>query len=218
MAQPNDDGLNALHHLCRKAMSATTIAETASLALDEAITAIAPDLAFLYGAGDSNLVLQGVRPAGHIELPANKSIGECLCGLAAREMKPIFSLDIHTDSRCTLPECKAAKVRSFVALPLRGDNELIGVLCLASMTERDFAIEGNFLETMAATVALTIKKAMVLHELGQQALDLQGRLADCTAELSIRNAELERLKKIFVDREFRIKELKDKLQSVKKTA
>lgn len=215
MAHANN-ALNAIHDLCMKAMGAMSIAEMTDLALDGVMTAIAPDLVFLYGVAQGSLVLQGVRPSGHIELPENKRIGECLCGLAAQEMKPIFSLNIHSDDRCTLPECKAARVHSLASLPLLGEDELIGVLCLASMTARDFAAQKSFLETLAATVALTLKKALLFHQLEQQRLTLEGRLTDSTAELAIRNTELERLKKIFVDREFRIKALRVKLDALTK--
>ncbi len=207
--------LGVLHRLGREALRNMTCAEMVGLALDEVMAAIVPDLAFLYGADHGNLVLQGVRPGGaDIGLPEKKRSGECLCGLAALDRKPIFSTNIDTDSRCTLPECKAARLHSFAALPLHAEDELVGVLGLGSTTARDFAGQESFLVALAATIALALKKALAFQEHGQRIIDLENQLADRTSELAIRNSELERLNRIFVDREFRIKALKDQLKSL----
>lgn len=203
--------LQIVHRLSLKALTDLTIDEMAALALEESMALITPDFVFLYGLAEGCLVLQGVRPPG-LALPPQREIGECLCGLAAKNRQPIYSLDIHGDGRCTLHECKEAGVRSFVALPLLVGSELLGVLGLAATREWDFGQQGAILEALATTIALALKKVKHCHELRERTLDLESRVADCTTDLAIRTSELERLNRIFVDREFRIKGLKERVK------
>ncbi len=207
--------LNALHHLSRRALESLTIAEVSDLVLETIMTVLAPDQAFIYLAEGGELVCQGVRPAGHFALPERKKIGVCLCGLAASERRPLYSPDIFSDARCTLTECKQAGVRAFAALPLAAGEELIGVLGLASRHERHFAEQGRFLETLAATVALAIKKALVFVDLERKAREQEALANARNQELMARNRELERMNDIFIDREFRIKALRDEISRMK---
>jgi len=209
----SQEKLQVLHGLALTALHDLTINEMADLALDETMNLVAPDLAFLFEAIGEELVLQGVRPPG-LASPGKTEIGKGLCGLAAKNRQPLYSMDSHNDARCTLKEYQADELHSFAALPLTVDERLIGVLGLATTRERDFAKEGELLTAMADTIARTIMKARSCHELRERALDLEGRMADCTAELAIRGNELERLNRIFVDREFRIKELRERVKAL----
>ena len=66
--------------------------------------------------------------------------------------------------RCTWEECKQAGLRSFAALPLRAGQEIIGVIGLASDTERDFQDKAGFLETLAAAVSASLQNARLFAE------------------------------------------------------
>ena len=87
-----------------------------------------------------------------------------MCGLAVRLGQPLYSRDIFTDVRCTWEECKKAGLRSFAALPLRQREAIIGVLGLASRTERDFEPQAEFLEALAGTVAVSLQNARLFEE------------------------------------------------------
>ncbi|MBE0556128.1 MAG: PAS domain S-box protein, partial [Proteobacteria bacterium] len=96
-------------------------------------------------------------------------VGECLCGRAVMENKPLFASDIFIDPRCTWVECKMAGFRSFAALPLRSGGEVLGVIGLASDTQRDFEPQGEFLETLAGQLAASLSNAR-LYETARKEL------------------------------------------------
>jgi PAS domain S-box-containing protein len=106
-------------------------------------------------------------------------IGECLCGLAASEGKAVFVPDIANDPRCTLAECKQAGVVSFAALPLRTEDQVVGVIGLASSTRKDFEEDSWFLDILAHQVALAFHNSALVdglrreREFTSKALDAQ---------------------------------------------
>lgn len=210
--------LQVLHRLSQAALTTQTSAALTELALAAIMEGVAPEQTFFYRANQGELILQGTLPEEGVVLPERKSVGLCLCGMAASARQAIYSPDIDDDARYALSECKAARVRSFAALPLTVDQELVGVLGLAATTRCDFAQQGPFLETLAAIIALTVKKTTAVQESEERSRELENRVVDRTAELVIRSKELERLNKLFVDREFRIKELKERLKALEQGA
>ena len=129
-------------------------------ALRGMLEAVQADLAFLFLREGERLTLKAVLPPeAHRwlgEVPEHK-VGQCVCGLAVLQGRPLYSHDIHHDSRCTWDECKLAGIRSFAAIPLRnGEEECIGSFGMASLTERDFATQAGFLETLAYQVSVSL--------------------------------------------------------------
>lgn len=206
--------LTALLRLSQTALRGLPLQAVVDCALDQIMTVIAPDHTFLYLLTGKTLLLAGTSPPGQLALPGKKGFGQCLCGLAASLTQPVFSRDIHRDDRCTLHECKEAGVRSFAALPLTADGELLGVLGVASLRDRNFPAQQNLLESLADAAALALNNILIREALQQTNQKLTDQLADRTAELTIRGKELERLNRLFVDREFRIKSLKDRLKTL----
>jgi PAS domain S-box-containing protein len=152
------------------ALQAVGLIVSSSLALDQVckaalqgmITAVHPDLAYLFLRDGDKLLLQEVAPQEarlRLGTVPEHRVGECMCGLTVQEEKPLYSKDIHRDSRCTWDECKDAGIQSFATLPLRSGQEIIGVIGLASLTERDFEIQSGFLETLAYQVSLALANA-----------------------------------------------------------
>lgn len=207
--------LTALLHLSQTALLGLPLQSVVDCALEHVMTIIAPDQVFVYHATDNALILMGACPTQHYPLPEKEKIGQCLCGLAASLGKPIFSPDIHHDGRCTLNECKKAGVHSIASLPLTVDGELLGVMSLASMRNRDFAAEQGRLERLASATALAIKRTMTFAALEQKIQDLTCQIDDRSTELIIRSKELERLNRLFVTREFRIKSLRELVKTLK---
>ncbi len=122
---------------------------TASLSLDEVVSSalngiyeiIQPDRAVILMSKngglfpvESDFCSMGPGPGGET---ARKE-GECLCGLAASDGKPQYSLNLYEDSRVTRKECKKAGFHSFAAFPLKYKSTILGTLGLASVTERNF--------------------------------------------------------------------------------
>ncbi len=128
-------------------------------------------------------------------------MGTCLCGLAAQEGDPVFSKNIHADVRCTLSECKEAGIRSFAALPVRQEDEMLGVIGIASRTERDFSEQREFLDTIAATVALAARNALLFERLKNHSDVLENTVRERVRELKEANEklqEIDRLKSLFI--------------------
>jgi len=120
--------LAALNALAHRVQASLSLEEVTAAALDRSVYPSPPDLAMLYLREDDCLVLQGAIPEllalNHNE--ARLQIGECLCGLALKEGKPVYAPDIHADPRCTLTACKEGGMRSFAALPLWGGERVLG--------------------------------------------------------------------------------------------
>jgi len=127
--------LSILNRLARSVNESVTLEDAVQCGLREIVNAVQPDLAVFFQLVGNNLVLKGRFPdAQTLVWPIEDShtVGACLCGLAVREGKAIYSQDIPVDGRCTLMECRKSGFRSFAALPLGSGSETIGVLGIAS--------------------------------------------------------------------------------------
>lgn len=206
--------LGILWSLGRGAQRSLSFQEVIAAALEGVRAAIEPDLTLFYLREDDDLVLRGHLPADAESLNEKKQIGTCLCGLAAQHREPVFSKNINADARCTLRECKEAGIRSFAALPVTQDGALLGVIGIASRTERDFSEQREFLDTITATVALAARNSLLYERLKLHSDELEDSVRERTRELEEKNAELERFNRLFVDRELRMVELKEKIREL----
>ncbi|MBA3004001.1 MAG: PAS domain-containing protein [Desulfurivibrio sp.] len=207
--------LEVLNRLTRRAITSQSLKEVVQVALDGVIMACSPDLALYYMIADDWLILQGVFPAEEEHIVEKKKVGMCLCGLAAEKGVSVFSYDIHCDARCTLKECKEAGIRSFAAVPIMHNHVVVGVLGIASKSEKRYSDEQEFLETLAATVGIVSQNALMIEKIRNETDILEQKVVERTRELEEKNEELERFNKLFVDREFRIKELRDQVAELK---
>ncbi len=136
---------------------------------------IKPDLVLLFVRDNDDLNLVATIGSDHLvnhhNTPQHK-IDECLCGIATRNGKPMYSLDIKTDPSCTWHECKKAGMSSFASLPLLHEDRVIGILGLGSMSSRDFSEHANILEPLAAAITISLKNNILLaeHEKAEEAL------------------------------------------------
>ncbi|OQX94478.1 hypothetical protein B6I21_09440, partial [candidate division KSB1 bacterium 4572_119] len=167
--------LTAFNKLARQVSLSLSVKEVIKSAMKIVVDAAKPDLVLIFLREKDNLILQDFAPQNskytHDETPVHH-VGECLCGLAISEAKPMYSKNIHQDVRCTLTECKNAGLFSYAALPLRSGKNLIGVLGIASATERDFSSQATFLETMADEIAVGLQNALLYEEIQQHSLEL----------------------------------------------
>ena len=142
--------------------SSLSLDQVGKAALQGMLAAIHPDLAYLFLREGDKLLLQEIAPPEakqRLGVMPEHRVGECMCGLTVREGKPLYSRDLHNDRRCTWDECKNAGIQSFASLPLRAGIEIIGVIGLASMTDRDFEARSGFLEILAHQVSLALTNA-----------------------------------------------------------
>jgi len=196
--------LTALNRLSQQVSSSLSLDQVVSAALDEVTTALAPDLTLFFLREGDNLILQGMRAESsryrHDETPVHR-VGECLCGLSVSKGIPMYSSDILNDPRCTWEECKKADLRSFAALPLFGNNEIIGVLGLASGTHRDFEKQSIFLQTFTNDISTGLQNAILYSQVQKHAEELEASVTERTEELTRANTrlkELDHLKSMFI--------------------
>jgi PAS domain S-box-containing protein len=171
LLQKRAEELIALNSLGREFIFSLSLEQTCTVGLRGMVSAVHPDMAFLFLRKGERLILQNVLPPPARQklgqVPEHR-VGECLCGLVAKEKKPIFSLNIFDDSRCTWEECKKAGIKSFAALPLKCGEESIGVIGLASEAVRDFEQQAGFLETLASQVAVSLVNAGLFDSIQQE--------------------------------------------------
>ncbi len=232
----------SLNTLTKQVSENLSLDQVVRATLEGIMSPVAPDLALLFVSEGDNLLLKGYQSSDpkfcHEETPVHRP-GECLCGLAVKEGKPVYSYDINNDHRCTWEECKKAGLRSFAALPLMTGGNMIGVLGLASGTmKRDFSKQANFLETLANGITIGLQNAFLYEEVKQNEVELTKmnedlktenterkrieekvaehtvRLSEANASLEEKNRELERFNNVFVARELRIKELRDRIKKL----
>ncbi len=94
-------------------------------------------------------------------------VGSSISGLAVKEKKPIFVLDVKTDPRYMYPEiAKEEGLCSMLAVPMVIKDKVIGVLNIYTTTPHEFSsVEINILQTIANQAALAIENTRLLEEL-----------------------------------------------------
>ncbi|HMK34794.1 MAG TPA: PAS domain S-box protein [Desulfomonilaceae bacterium] len=162
--------LTAIATVSREVTSSLSVSWVLACMHDQIMSSVDPDVLLVYLLEGDSLVLHE-EAAGIVKLPrkslVTKHLGEYLGRLVAGDGKPLYVWDILTDSRCTLTECQQAGMRSFAALPLVVEHEVVGVLGLGSRIERDFSARSLFLEAICAQVAVGIRNAR-LYELARR--------------------------------------------------
>ncbi|MDD5640842.1 MAG: GAF domain-containing protein [Syntrophales bacterium] len=185
--------LAALNALAHQVQAGLSLEEVVAAGLDRALYPASPDLAVLYLREDDRLVLQGARPE-NLALSRDEGrlqMGECLCGLALQEGKPVYSPDIHADPRCTLMACKEAGMRSFAALPFLSGERVLGVLGLAWAKDQDVEAQSGLLETIVGEIAIGLHNALLYRDLQRHSRELDRRVRERTEQLQAANKELE---------------------------
>lgn len=209
--------LDALNFLNERLTAKLPIDQMVNAALEGLDKTVGPDFSIIFLRQDGELLPQGFRSRDNAikdtDIPVH-CVGDCICGLAASEKKTLYSLDIHKDPRCVWHECKRAGFRSFVALPLFSGDSVVGILGLASKTQRDFAAQASFLETLASGVAIGLQNSLLYEQAREHVEQLNVANAGLTSEIDERKrAEHE------TERLIRVLDSKNKeLQSVVYTA
>lgn len=161
--------LGSLNLVSQRIAGILSVSELTECVLEEVQRCVAPDLALLFLRSGRKLIPQGLRgrvPCVHRKPAPMHHVDACLCGLAVKRNQPVYSANIHQDPRCTRDGCKRAGVRSFAALPLSFRGKVLGVLGLASrIRPRDFAVQSEFLETLADSVAAALQNADLYEKL-----------------------------------------------------
>jgi len=156
--------------------SRAPLTDLAHAAVEEMTQHLGCDVALLFEKQGEELPLLAIGAATAKFKPdavLTHCLGQCLCGLAARDAMPIYCLDIHKDPRCTWEECRKAGLRSFAALPLKDEERVIGVLGLGSAATHDFQNAAAFLETLAIEISGGLVNSLLHRRLAEQVVQLE---------------------------------------------
>jgi signal transduction histidine kinase/DNA-binding response OmpR family regulator len=172
--------LSVLNLLARKVNESLTVADAVQSGLGEIVRAVESDFAAIFLLNGDALTLKGMF-SGQSKIVWHlrevHSVGACLCGMAVRENKAVYSVDIGIDPRCSRIECLDAGFCSFAALPIRCGSEILGVLGIAALRQRDFQDRAVFLEALASEMAIGLNKSLLYEQVQQHALDLKASLS-----------------------------------------
>ncbi len=171
----------ALNVLARELTAKVTLEEFIHAVHRQLHQSIQPEIALIYLIEGDRLLLQEVdAPLRGIEAVGKgmHAVGQCLCGVAAREGRAVFSDDIKQDPRCTLKECNEAGLRSFAGLPLAAGGVLLGVLGVGAFAPRCFSGQADFLEAIAGQIAMGLQNVMLHERLTGHAAELERHLAE----------------------------------------
>src|SRR4051812_47380503 len=177
-----------------RALEEVSQAVSSSLALDEEVLQTVVERAVELSGADGGSVFELDRPAGefalrtcagtspelagelrHIRIP----LGETFIGRAAAEGRARQATALEAEpSAPHLEALKAAGWRSLIAVPLRREQETIGILVMRRRTTGRFGPQiVSLLETLASHSAVAIHNARVFRELEAktQELEVAGR-------------------------------------------
>ncbi|MGC9195493.1 MAG: PAS domain S-box protein [Syntrophobacteraceae bacterium] len=183
--------LDALHNLGLAVNASLSLEQTANAALKGMLEAVKADLAFIFRLDGEDLTVLDIEPSSarqELRMVPHR-LGECICGLAAQQGKALYACEIHSDERCTWDECKLAGIHSLCALPLIGNDGVIGVIGLASKTERDFKAQADLLATLTHQVAVAFANAR-LYEVALREVAERKQAEDALRESERKYREL----------------------------
>jgi PAS domain S-box-containing protein len=171
------DAITTMAEQLRGDLDSSQLARTALAEMNRLLMA---DFAVVYLRGGDNVLypLAIYRNSEEFKeiTSAHHELGQCLCGLAAGG-EIIYVDNIHDDARCTQTECKEAGIHSFAALPLRHGDEIIGVLSLGFVDERDLSASRVLVETMADLLAMGLHNTLLFEKIESYAAEQQEHLA-----------------------------------------
>lgn len=112
-------------------------------------------------------------------------VGDCLCGECARDHKPLILADREDVLKFSTREAtRGEDIRFHAAFPLVIGERCLGVLCIFTRTdEKPTNRSLQLIETISAQIALGIDNAKLYAESLQQAVILEERVHERTAEL-----------------------------------
>lgn len=139
--------------------------------IEQILDIVVPDMTVIFLRRGSKLIPVNRGPES-LPMPMAE---EYLCRLSVKEKKPVFVKSIRHDPRCFCEDCKKSGYSSFATLPLKVKNEVLGVLAMASVAERDFSIQRNFLEALVNEVSVGYRNILLFRKLEKRTRDLESR-------------------------------------------
>jgi hypothetical protein len=105
---------------------------------------------------------------------------------------------------------------SFLGVPLKDEGKTIGMIALANRTDGFTGEQREDLEEMAVSLVEALRRNKAEEEVTKMNLELEKRVHERTEDLAAKTAELERINRVFVDRELKMRELKARIAEMEK--
>ncbi len=169
-----------INKLAKALTSRLSVKEICDIATKEISRNLALDAVMIFLHDNNDLLLCSIASKDNNPKPEEIPIhikGECLCGIASLNAKPVFSIDINRDKRCTWKECKKAGFKSFSAIPLVYGGEELGILGIASKKEKDFRQSYSFIKTISDQLSVSLNNAKQFEKLNAYSLKLEQEIA-----------------------------------------
>lgn len=174
LKQENED-LNALTQITANAISTLALDDLVRTLLSRVIEVMGADAATILLADGSELrMLASYGVANLGESARVRAIGEGFEGRVAATLKPICIEDASSDTLITDPVIRSRGLRHLIAVPLKRNGELIGVLhagWLSPRKRRDRDV--HMLEITAERCAAAIQNARLFQELKVAAAEVR---------------------------------------------
>jgi PAS domain S-box-containing protein len=141
-------------------------------------------------------------------------LGGLKVGLIAQERKPHVTNAVIGDPRVHDQEwAEREGMVAFAGHPLTVEERLVGVMAMFSRNPlTDVTIKA--LASVSNEIAIGIERKQAEEALRRLTEELEERVKDRTAELETKNTELARLNKLFIGRELRMVELKERIREL----
>ncbi len=124
-------------------------------------------------------------------------IGEGICGVVAKDGKPIMCNDV---SKLSFYKDQAPLTKSEMAVPLKVEDKVIGVFNVESKEVDAFDKDDLlFLSALSDQTAIAIRNAQLYGRIKNFNVELKRKVEEATKELREANKELERLNQIKSD-------------------
>lgn len=107
---------------------------------------------------------------------------------------------------------------SFLGVPLKDGRKTIGMIALANRTGGYTGEQREDLEELAVSLVEALRRNQAEEKVKNMYQELEKRVIERTGELVAKTEELERINRVFVDRELKMRELKARIAELEKKA
>lgn len=135
-------------------------------------------------------------------------MSECVSGWVMLNKEAVVIKDIYEDSRISIADYENTFVKSLVMFPVRTHDSIAAIGCYWKINHEPTEMELQFLQTLADSAGRPIENVRLYNE-------LEKKVEEKTIELRERLKELERFHDATINRELRIKELRDEIDELK---
>ncbi len=199
--------LGALNQIVLTATQTLVLDDVLNNALEAVVQVMGVEAAWIHllGEGETTLRLRAQRGFSptFAEKVAEMEVGAGLTGWVAETGQPLFVQDIVQDERLFTHTAADEGLRSFAAVPLQAKETVVGVLAVATRTDRRFsATELELLSAVGSQIGIAVvnarlyqrsRQAAILEERNRLAREIHDSLAQGLTGIIVQLEAMERL-------------------------